>query len=341
MSDAQFALFEKLPQGFLDCPADRLIDILPGPSLIDLPGRDPRPLFVSILLHGNEDGGLNAIQRLLRRHEKRELQRALLLFVGNVGAAAARMRTLPGQMDFNRVWPGTEAPEAPEAAMIRDVFDYVAVKKPFASIDIHNNTGFNPHYSCITRLDPRFVWLAQLFSRTVVYFRRPLGVQAGALAHLCPAITVECGKTGSDAGAEHAANLIEAVLAMSDFPERGPSSQDVDLLRTCAIIKLPPQSSFSFDGSPADFRFRQDLDRLNFSELDPGESLGHIDGPFRLETYSGDDGEPPGDWFDYSGGQIRLKKSAVPAMLTLDPRAIRLDCFCYLMGRITFDGPPA
>ena len=61
-------------------------------------------MFVSVLLHGNEDTGLAAAQEVLRRHLSRELHRSLLLFVGNVAAAAANVRTLPGQADYNRVW---------------------------------------------------------------------------------------------------------------------------------------------------------------------------------------------------------------------------------------------
>ena len=41
---------------------------------------EPRPLFVSVLLHGNEDTGLAAAQEVLRRHLSHELHRSLLLF---------------------------------------------------------------------------------------------------------------------------------------------------------------------------------------------------------------------------------------------------------------------
>ena len=59
-------IVERLPSGILDaCPAD-LADLLEGPTLIHLPGRRAEPLFVSILLHGNEDVGLLAVQAWLR-----------------------------------------------------------------------------------------------------------------------------------------------------------------------------------------------------------------------------------------------------------------------------------
>jgi hypothetical protein len=280
-----------------------------------------------------------AAQEVLRRHLLRELHRPLLLFVGNVAAAAANVRTLPGQADYNRVWPGTPTPDVPEAQMARWVFDYAAVRRPFASIDIHNNTGLNPHYACVTRLEPQFIALARLFSRTIVHFGRPLGVHAGAFAHLCPAITVECGKVGVGTGTAHAVDLIEACLSIADFPSHNMVPHDVDLFRTYAIVKVPVRASFSFDGSPADFCFRSDIDRLNFSELAAGQSIGKIgDNDARLMVLRADEFDSADVYFDYREGEIRLTQDVIPAMLTQDPRAIRQDCLCYLMHRIGVDG---
>ena len=340
VSEAPCAVFDRTPDGFLDCPAERLIDILPGPTLFDLSGGDPRPLVVSVLLHGNEDSGLLAVQEILRRHASRGLNRSLLLYVGNIRAAAARVRTLPDELDYNRVWPGTLTPEAPGARMAQWVFEYCARRRPFASVDIHNNTGFNPHYSCVTRLEPQFIALAQLFSRIVVHFQRPVGVHAGAFARLCPSITVECGKAGVGSATTHAVELLEACLAISHLPDHPSAPHDVDLLRTYAIVRPPAGASFSFDGSPADFMFRSDIDHLNFSELAAGASFGKIGcATARLEILPGDGFEtPPEAHFDYAGGDIRLTQAAIPAMLTVDPRAVRHDCLCYLMHRIGLDG---
>jgi hypothetical protein len=267
------------------------------------------------------------------------LPRSLLLFVGNIAAAAANMRTLPGQHDYNRVWPGTPHTSAPEAKFAREIFDYAATRHPLASVDIHNNTGWNPHYACVTRLERPYVDLARLFSRTIVHFQRPLGVQCAAFSSLCPSITVECGKAGVVSATDHAAELIESCLAMADIPTHPVTARDVDLLRTSVIVKVPASANFSFDGSAAQFRFRADLDRLNFSELDAGTSFGRLgNSSARLEMVSGD-GAPVDDaYFDYGGGEIRLARSVIPAMLTLDPRAIRQDCLCYLMHRIGLDG---
>jgi len=74
--------------------------------------------------------------------------------------------------------------------MARWVFGCAAASRPFASIDIHNDTELNPHYACVTRLEPQFIALARLFSRTIVHFERPLsrccGCQLVAPRHGLP-----------------------------------------------------------------------------------------------------------------------------------------------------------
>ena len=70
---------------------------------------------MSVLLHGNEDTGLQAIQQVLRKHAGRPLPRALSIFVGNVAAARHNLRRLDHEPDYNRVWPGTDEADHPLA----------------------------------------------------------------------------------------------------------------------------------------------------------------------------------------------------------------------------------
>src|SRR6516165_10787379 len=86
--------FNHFPEALLDVPASNLWRHLRGPSLFSLPGRDLEPVFVSVLLHGNEDSGWQAIQAVLRDKRTAVLHRPLLLFVANVEAAKANVRTL-------------------------------------------------------------------------------------------------------------------------------------------------------------------------------------------------------------------------------------------------------
>jgi hypothetical protein len=332
--------FDHFPAALMDLPASELWQHLRGPSLFYLRGRQTKPLFVSVLLHGNEDSGWRAIQSLLRQHRGANLPRSMLLFVGNIAAAKANVRTLTQQEDHNRAWPGTPNPDTPLARLLADVVKIVRREKPFASIDIHNNSGYNPHYACVNSFMEAHFHLARLFSRTVVYFEQPVGVQSAAIAPFCPAVTVECGRANEEASVVHVTEFIGSALAMQRFPEHRLPDSDLDLMRTFAIIRVPADASFSYDGTDADFRLRADLDRLNFSELDPGVVFGTLGGSDRrrFDIVAAEGERAEGNYFDYSCGKIRLARSAIPAMLTLDPNAVRLDCLGYLMHRIGRDG---
>lgn len=325
---------QTLPDGFLDIAARNLHTLLPQPTLVDLPGRKAQPLFVSILLHGNEDTGLHAIQQVLRQHQAHGLPRAMTLFIGNVSAAAAGVRRLDGQPDYNRVWPGTEMPETAEARLMETVMAAVRERQPFASIDIHNNSGRNPHYACVNRLDAATLHLARLFSRTLVYFTQPVGVQSAALSTVCPAITVECGKIGATAGDTHAASLVDAALHLDHFPATPPSASDIDVYHTVATVRIPSDVSFAFGQPGHDLDLLAELDTANFADQPAGVVWGAVRPGVQPFTVQDDrQGEAFGRYFEIHHNQLRLARPVTPAMLTLDERAIRQDCLCYLMER--------
>ncbi|MFA7388315.1 MAG: succinylglutamate desuccinylase/aspartoacylase family protein, partial [Thiohalobacteraceae bacterium] len=148
---------EAVPTVLLDTAPAGLNTLLGGPTLLHLPGRHPEPLFVAVLLHGNEDTGFFAVRELLRRYQSKMLPRALSVFIGNVAAAEQGLRRLDGQPDYNRVWPGSEEPSSAEHAMMAAVVEAMARRKVFASVDVHNNTGINPHYGCVNRVDHRYL----------------------------------------------------------------------------------------------------------------------------------------------------------------------------------------
>jgi len=327
--------YEDLPAGLLEAEPTQLADVLGGPSLIHLPGRREQPLFVSVLLHGNETTGFLALQDLLLGYQDKELPRALSIFIGNVEAARDNLRRLAGQPDYNRVWPGSEYPDSPEKRMMEEVVDIMRTRQPFASVDVHNNTGINPHYACINRIDHRFMHLASLFSRTLVYFIRPAGVQSMAFASLCPALTVECGKVGQSAGEVHAQEFLDACLHLSQIPDHPVAAHDVDLFHTVATVRVPRAYSFGFGEQPVDICFIDDLDHLNFRELPAGTTLAQLDGVDELPLEVSDErGREVADrFFQVEGDMLRTTKAVMPSMFTLDERVIRQDCLGYLMER--------
>ncbi len=327
---------DHLPEPVLRCAASDLHRHLAGCTLVHLPGRREPPLFVSVLLHGNEPVGLQAVQRVLSRYRDRPLPRALSLFFGNVAAARYGLRRLEGQPDYNRIWPGSEAPPSPESRVMHQVFERMRARGVFASVDIHNNTGINPHYACVNRLKSPFLQLATLFGRTVVYFLRPKGVQSMAFAELCPAVTLECGRPGEAHGIEHAAEYVEACLHLSSIPDHPVAAHDIDLFHTVAQVKVREDIGFSFGEEDADLVFEPDIDHFNFRELPPGTVFGRVRNGFGtgLVAYDEAGREITAQYFAVEDGQLILVRAAMPSMLTLDERVLRQDCLCYLMERL-------
>ncbi|NNJ91958.1 MAG: peptidase M14, partial [Gammaproteobacteria bacterium] len=105
-----FNELDYLPEGLLGCQTTDLHAFLQKPTLIHLQGRNPNPVFISVLMHGNETVGWDAICRLLPKYTvaggNQELPRSLSLFIGNIEAAKESVRALPDKPDYNRIWPG-------------------------------------------------------------------------------------------------------------------------------------------------------------------------------------------------------------------------------------------
>lgn len=337
-------ILDHLPSRLLECPAHRLHEHLAGPTLIHLPGRRPQPLFVSVLQHGNETSGWEAIRRLLLgRYGRDPLPRSLILMVGNVSAAAQHQRQLPGQMDLNRCWPGSPLPPGPWHGMLTTLTEHVKRRQPLASIDIHNNTGRNPHYAAVNRITPQGLELAALFCRTVIYFTEPQGVQSAAFSEFCPAVTLECGLSAEPGGADHAMVYLERVLHLDALPTQLPNPERLELFQMMATVRVADGLTFTFSDQPdatlPGLQLPADLDRLNFTEVAPGTcmALGHVDHPRPLSALGHDGQDLTEHCFQLKDGQVLTRQTMMPAMLTTNPQIVRSDCLCYLMERINLE----
>ncbi len=323
-------ILDHLPDGFLHTSVERLHEILPGPTLINLPGRRKVPLFVSILLHGNEETGLLAIQALLRKYK--ELPRGLTVFIGNVEAARYRKRWLDHQLDYNRIWQQGDTTEHKIAEQVTQI---MRASPPFACIDLHNNTGINPHHAAVNQLDNRSLQLASLFSRKVVYTITPPGTLSAAFADFCTAITIECGKVSQAYGAEHALEFLEGCLHLADVPDKPVHRHDLDLFHIVALVKVPAEVSFGFGDEEAVICFINNLDHLNFRELYQETVLARVEpgSSACLEAWDEQGNKVSERYFTIEDNEIRLTQKVMPVMLTMDSEAIRQDCLCYLMER--------
>jgi hypothetical protein len=335
-------ILDHLPDGLLDREATALGELLDGPTLIHLPGRRPQPLFVSVLQHGNEVSGWDAVRRLLKsRYQRDPLPRSLILFIGNVRAAARGRRHLADQPDFNRCWPGSDTVPTIWHDIFSEITDHVRLRKPFASIDIHNNTGLNPHYAAVNRIEPRRLNLAARFSRTVIYFTEPRGVQSMVFGEFCPAVTLECGLSGQSDGCDHAMTFLDTVLSLTDIPDSPPSPEDLELYSMFATVTVPQEVEFSFRGADGISRLLlpADLDKMNFRELPPGTRLASVaEHPeLLLRARSHDGRDLSNECFMLEKGHILTRRPLMPAMLTTDEFVVRHDCLCYLMERLSVE----
>jgi len=327
----------EIPEGLLEAEPSELESILTEPTLIHLDGIQREPLFISVLLHGNEPTGFFAVQALLKRYRDQLLPRALSLFFGNITAASRGLRRLDGQADYNRIWPGTLLADCPETQMASEIVTTMTQRALFASIDIHNNTGLNPHYSCINRLDSAYLQLATLFGRFVVYFTSPKGVQSAAFAEYCPAVTLECGRPGQQYGVDHALEFIESCLNLTALPEHTVHPQDIDLFHTVAQVCVQNDVSFSFHSQNADLLLNDDLETLNFTEIPAGTPFGRIRNNITMPVIAKNEaGLVVTDrFFSIQNGSLTINRPTMPSMLTLDEKVIKQDCLCYLMERLT------
>ena len=328
-------VFDHFPSTLLDVPAGDLWRVLEGPTLFRIEGRQSQPLFLSVLLHGNEDTGWQAVQSVMREAAARGLPRTLLLFVGNIDAARANVRTLPTQNDYNRTWPGTLLEQTDEAAVMREVVEMVRASNPFASIDIHNNTGDNPFYSCISQHDTATLQLAALFAPITLMYGAVKGVQSIAMARHCPAMTIECGKPGVSDDVGRVVHFLKQLLELPDWTGSQPG-RPLDIYRTVVRVNVPDQVSLSFSNPTADLLFPPGLERMNFRPQPAGTVFAHLRPGSKANLLAFDDaGNELGNrYFLHTPDKLVLSQAMIPAMLTHDETVIRQDCLCYLLERI-------
>lgn len=297
------------PSALFNLPAENLADELGDPTLFDLRRDGESPLFVSVLVHGNEISGWDAVRRL-----RRELMGAsVLLFVGNVAAARAGVRALPGRPDFNRVWEGGDWPEARVADAVSE---FVAKAQPRLAVDVHNNTGRNPPYSVIARRDPATLAAASAFAGRAIFATQPTGFQTGRLARVCTAVTVEVGTPDDPASTDRAAAFLRRLLDRSASTPAA-TADGLALYETVARVTLSDDAVIV-----------PDAQRFNFRTAPAGAKLVERGA---LHAHAADGADVGDAYFRRRNGATVLKRPSVVAMYTGDIRAARQDCLCYFI----------
>lgn len=196
----------QIPDGFLRLHSPRnLAEIFQSPCLFDLEGAPGQgAIFLAALIHGNETTSFYAIQEFLRTWRPRQGPR-LLIFWGNVQAAALGVRQLINGPDFNRIW-GQEM--GAEFSWANELLEYVGAVSPFVGLDIHNTSGSNPLFSCISEINSKLLGLATQFAPKIFFSTQTKNVLSYNINKFCPAITLECGQSSNLQGRQRALDLI-------------------------------------------------------------------------------------------------------------------------------------
>ena len=328
-------ILDEIPAGLLDCEATQLDELLGGPALIHLPGAQPAPLMVAVLIHGNETTGWNAVRGLLRDQGGRPLPRSLLLLIGNVAAARRGLRRLDEQPDYNRIWRGAPGPEG---ALVEQVLAQVQRRRPFACVDLHNTSGENPLYACVHGMTPQALALGRVFSRQIVLVSQPDTLLANVVSATAPAVTLECGKPGHRRVTARVADYLLRVMRMHSLEEAGSSlnGRDYRVLRSVATLRVPEQFSFSFSDDDVDLRLPRGIDHHNFNVLPAGTPIAWVRPGSGARLLAVDDAgdDVTGRYFREHDGALVSIGHLLPSLLTDDERIIRQDCLGYLMEAV-------
>lgn len=329
-----FKLYREIPEGFLILKPEEFHQIFNKPFIIHLEGEIKEPIFFSTLLHGNETTGVFALQNFLQ--QANGLKRSIIIFVGNIPAAAKNQRHLNNQPDYNRIWASGNSAEH---QMARSIFNYAQENKIIASIDIHNNTGRNPFYACINKLEKPFINLASLFGPKTIYFTEPHEVQSNCFSNICPSLTIECGLPGEKAGIDFVTNFIDKLINAStedDFLTK--QHGHTEFYHSIARIKIPENIYHNYQNQLSQqctLSFTDDFDLQNFVEIPIGSKFGiYSDEDSRLVVIDSKDQVVTSRYFKFEKGMIVTKTPIIPSMFTKDIRIAKEDCLGYIMQKL-------
>lgn len=326
----------KIPEELKTCKPQDLINVLLAPTLFHIEGAKKPALFISAMLHGNEPTGLYVIQELLKHYDTAQWPRETYFFIGNVWAAKESKRRLDHQPDFNRVWRNGDLPENKMAMAVMEIVNPSSL---FAVIDIHNNTGRNPHYAVVESLGVGHLNLASLFGRECLYFSEQDYTCSETLGRYCPAVTIETGQPGSVEGVAHALEFVNMLMQMEELPSKPLSELDLSVLHSFGTLRLEPRSQVGIGVEDGDICFDNDFDLMNFKVVPAGTVFGHYKNDHYLKFFDNHGNDVTETFFEHRGGKIMSRVSMVPTMLKLDKDVLKTNCVGYAMSRVDLTAP--
>lgn len=313
--------------------ADEFLRGLGEPAWICLGGVDPsRTRAVTTLLHGNEPSGTRALLRFLQ--SGRVPATNVMALVASVEAALAPPgfghRMLPGRKDLNRCF-ADDGPDV-DARFARAILADLRAARPEALIDLHNTSGFGPHYGVGTRAGTRQLRLTSMFSGHYILTDIRLGTLMEAAEDDWPTVTIECGGAGDPRSDDIAfAGLTRYLCEPSLFAAASPVPA-VEVLRHPIRVRLSEGHGVAYGSAPAagaSLTLRRDIDRFNSAILPLTESIGWAAGIGVLTARDGNGVELREELLELRAGRLHARRPLRLFMATTDARIAAEDCLFY------------
>ncbi len=319
----ELKIIKELPKDFLEMKDDEILKINKGPILYHLDLGFKNTISISTLLHGNEKSSFYIVQNLL--NDTSFFTFNLIVLFGNPLAAYKNKRFTNKQDDFNRMW-GENPPQ-----WVKDVMDYYSSLNLYCNIDIHNNTGKNPYYTCVNSLDQKHVQLALHFSNLVIHLENDHNIQSTAVSKYCPSITLETGQSLEQQGIMHSSKVLknllkEGIKSRSTKPIIFGIKAQIFLDTDYLYFK----SDFPKISHKSELYIVEDIEDFNFKKIEAGTIWGKCfcERPFKILSEDRDVFE---EYFFIDEGLIKNKIDFYPSMLTVQKEIIEKDCFGHIM----------
>ncbi len=324
-----FNVFKQVDEQFLSMRPEELSKKYQDISLIHLEkGSSARTFVVSVLIHGNEKSSFKILQGFLAYLQSSGLDYSLLILLGNLSGTKDSMRHLKCQPDFNRIWID---PPAKYRDRVLHALQYIRGLNPYCLIDLHNNTGSNPPYACISTLDKKSIGLASLFSGSVVYFPKKLGLLIDETAGDFPSVVFECGVSMDPKPIDLAIRFLKQVIHQPwSYEELHRLGESVKPQKTVGRFLIIGASSKETIG----FELASNIESKNFKGFLSGDEFAK--GPkVSSIRYVADSGEDlTSEIFICEGESLRFKKNVYPCMLTTNLDVALSDCIGYLLEEV-------
>jgi succinylglutamate desuccinylase len=335
------AFYDSIPDFFYELNQENVLDYLDEMSLFYQKGDLDKTVVLSTMLHGNETSGLFAIQKFLKSILPTSNQPSYMILLGNPKAFHQNKRLVENQLDRNRIWQldGEHEDHELSKQVIEKLINFPLV----CAIDIHNNTGKNPYFCCVNRLDKKTLGMASLFEADALFFENPSTAFTTFMGRFCPSVTLECGMSGDAVGVEKAFKFISSSVVKAVNEGFLEQKFTHSVFKSFGKFRIPESTNIVFKKreKPNIFKetnlvwFFDDLEKFNLKLVPTGEKIGEILGSkdqVRIESEFSEDLFE--ELFELKGTEIIVKHEFYAAMVTKNVEVAKSDCFFYFLKKV-------